>query len=178
MSPLSRCIVRPAPFVRSFAIAALMGATMLATPLTAALADGARNAPIQLAQAAAPRDQTTAGTAEAKAETVEQRISSLHARLEITAGEEADWNSVAQAMRDNAATMQKLVAERTAHDPQTMTAVDDLKSYGKFARAHVAGLKHLTSSFETLYSSMPDAQKKVADQVFQSRQHEAAPSHG
>jgi hypothetical protein len=167
-------IVMPAPYVRSFAIAALMGATMLATPLTAALADGTRDAPIQLAQAAAPRDQTTAET---KAETVEQRISSLHAKLEITAGEEADWNGVAQAMRDNAATMQKLVAERTANDSQTMTAVDDLKTYGKFARAHVDGLKNLTASFETLYSSMPDAQKKVADQVFESRQHEAAPSH-
>lgn len=177
MSPLSKPIVIPAPYVRSFAIAALMGATMVATPLAAALADGARNAPIQLAQAAAPRDQTAEGTAEAKAETVEQRISSLHAELQITAGEEADWNSVAQAMRDNAAAMQKLVAEKTASDAQTMTAVDDLKTYGKFAQAHVDGLKGLTASFETLYDSMPDAQKKVADQVFQNRHRESAPAH-
>ena len=54
-----------------------------------------------------------------------------------------------------------------------MTAVDDLKSYGQFAQAHVDGLKGLTASFETLYNSMPDAQKKVADQVFQNR-HEKA----
>jgi periplasmic protein CpxP/Spy len=177
MSALSKPFVIPAPYARSFAIAALMGATMLATPLTGAFADGARNAPIQLAQAAAPREQTTMATAETKAETVEQRISSLHAKLKITGGEEADWNNVAQAMRDNAVTMQKLVAERTAADSHTMTAVDDLKDYGKFAQAHVDGLKNLTSSFETLYDSMPDAKKKVADQVFQSRKHEAAPSH-
>lgn len=177
MSPLSKRIVVPAPYARSFAIAALMGATMLATPLTAALADGARDAPIQLAQAAAPRAQTATATAEAKAETVEQRISSLHAELEITAGEEADRNSVAQAMRDNAAAMQKLVAEKTAKDPQSMTAVDDLKTYGEFARAHVDGLKSLTASFETLYDSMPSAQKKVADQVFQNGRHGGTPSH-
>jgi hypothetical protein len=30
----------------------------------------------------------------------------------------------------------------------------------------VDGLKNLISSFETLYNSMPDAQKKIADQVF------------
>ena len=178
MSTLSRRIVMPAPYVRSFAVAALMGATMLATPLTAAFAGGVRNAPIQLAQAAAPRDQTAAATSEAKAETVEQRISSLHAELEITPGEEADWTSVAQAMRDRATAMQKLVAEKTAKDTQSMTAVDDLKSYGQFAQAHVDGLKGLTASFETLYDSMPDAQKKVADQVFQNRHDEGTPTHG
>ena len=177
MSPLFKPIVMPAPYVRSFAIAALLGTTMLATPLTAALADGARNAPIQMAQAEAPRDQNTAGTAEAKAETVEQRISSLHAELKITAGEEADWNGVAHVMRDNAAAMQKLVEEKTAGDPQTMTAVDDLKTYGKFAQAHVDGLRSLIASFDTLYDSMPDAQKKVADQVFQTRHREGAPTH-
>ena len=178
MSPLSKPVAMPAQYVRSVAIAALVGAAMLTTPLTAAFADGARDAPLQLAQAAAPRDQTTAANADAKAETVEQRISDLHAKLEITASEEADWNSVAQAMRDNAAIMQKLAAESTARDPQTMTAVEDLQTYGKFAQAHVDGLKTLTASFETLYNSMPDAQKKVADQVFQDRHHAAAPAHG
>ena len=58
---------------------------------------------------------------------------------------------------------------RTANDAEAMTAVDDLKTYGKFAQAHVDGLKSLTASFETLYNSMPDAQKKVADEVFQNR---------
>ena len=177
MSPLSYPIVIPASYVRSFSIAALMGATMLATPLTAALANGASGAPIHLAQAMASSDQTAAGTAGIRAETVEQRISSLHAELAITAGEEADWNSVAQAMRDNAAAMQKLVAEKTASDPQTMTAMDDLKSYQRFAQAHVDGLKTLAASFETLYNSMPDAQKKVADQVFQNHHREGAPAH-
>jgi hypothetical protein len=113
-----------------------------------------------------------------KAETVEQRISSLHTALKITPQEEADWTSVAQAMRENAAAMQKLAADNTVQAPQSMTAVDDLKTYQKFAQAHVDGLKNLTSSFETLYNSMPDAQKKVADQVFQSSRHQGASKHG
>lgn len=179
MSPLFKPFVMPAPYVRSFAIAALLGTTILATPLTAVLADGAGNAPIQLTQAVAPQNQTAAATAVTKAETVEQRISTLHAELAITASEEADWNGVAQAMRDNAVAMDKLVAARTADDPQTMTAMDDLKAYQKFAQAHVDGLKGLTASFATLYNSMPDAQKKVADQVFLNchQQHEGTPAH-
>ena len=49
-----------------------------------------------------------------------------------------------------------------------MTAVQDLKTYEKFAQAHVTGLKNLSASFEILYRAMPDAQKKVADGVFQN----------
>jgi hypothetical protein len=153
---------------RSVAIAALLGATFFAIPLTAARADPVIHAPIQLVQA--DKTQAAADPAAMKAETVEQRIDSLHASLKITPDQEAKWNDVAQAMRDNATAMQKLVAEKTAQSPQDMTAVDDLNTYQKFAQAHVDGLKNLSASFQTLYDSMPDAQKKIADQVFQDRE--------
>jgi len=167
-------IARSAPIARSVAIAALLGATMLATPL-AARADPAA---IQLAQAAAPQSQAAVGTTESKGETVEQRITNLHAALKITPEEDAKWNAVAQAMRENAAAMDKLVATTRTTAPQDMTAVADLQSYQKFAQAHVDGLKNLISSFSTLYAAMPDAQKKVADQVFTTSGREPTPSHG
>jgi len=175
MSPFTHRIAASAPVARSFAIAALLGAALLASPLTAARADSAATAPIQLAQAT-PRP-AAAKSAASRAESVDQRIASLHKALKITSDEEANWTAVAQAMRDNAAAMQKLVAERTAEAPQTMTALDDLNSYAKFAQAHVDGLKNLTAAFETLYNSMPDAQKKVADQVFANSRHQAARAH-
>jgi len=196
MSSFIHPITLPAPFVRSVAIAALMGATMLASPLTAARAESATHAPIQLAQTAAPKDHPEGGptgtyedaqggvkdqaameTAETKAETVDQRITSLHSALQITPAEESKWNRVAQSMRENAAAMQKLVAEKTTGMPHGMTAVEDLKTYEQLARAHVDGLKNLTASFETLYDSMPAAQKKVADGVFQDVGHGHAQSH-
>jgi len=149
---------------------------MLASPLTVARADSATNAAIQLAQAAAPQNQAAARATKTKGETVEQRITSLHTALKITPEEESKWNNVAQAMRENAAALQKLAAERTTQAPQGMTAVDDLKAYEKFAQAHVDGLKNLTSAFQTLYDSMPDPQKKVADQVFKSSGRERAAS--
>jgi periplasmic protein CpxP/Spy len=154
------------PFARSLAIAALTGATMLASPLSAARADTATNPAIQLAQAA--QRQAGAGATESKGETVEQRIANLHAALKITPDQEAKWNEVAQDMRENAAAMDKLIAETRTSPPQTMSAVDDLKMYQKFAQAHVDGLKNLLSHFEGFYAAMPAAQKKIADEVFRS----------
>ena len=154
---LTNPVARRAPYVRSVAIAALMGATFLATPLTATRA---------LAQAAVAPTPAAATAADTKGETVEQRITDLHAALQITPTEEAQWNGVAQAMRENAAAMDKLVAANRTTPPQNMTAVQDLKAYQQVAQAHVDGLKNLISAFSDLYGAMPDAQKKVADQVF------------
>jgi len=177
MPAFSQLIRLPMPLTRSVAMAALMGATML----TAAHAGTVTNAAIQLAQATAPQTRAGAAATETKGETVEQRITSLHASLKITSAEDVKWNAVAQSMRENAASMDKLVAEGRTSAPQNMSAVDDLKMYQKSAQAHVDGLKNLISSFSTLYAAMPDAQKKVADQVFQSAHqsaHQSASAHG
>lgn len=160
--------IRPiAVSVRSVAIAALLGSTILAAPLTAALA-----------QSTVTATPAAASATETKGETVEQRITSLHTSLKITSDEESQWNGVAQAMRENAANMDKLVAANRTNPPQNMTAVEDLTTYRKFAQEHVDGLKNLTSAFSTLYDAMPAAQKKVADEVFNSAGHEPAPTHG
>jgi periplasmic protein CpxP/Spy len=147
--------------VRSVAIAALMSAPIVATPLSMAFA----------------QTKPIAANAEQNAETVEQRITKLHADLKITPDEEKKWNDVAQAMRDNASNMEKLIAEKRQKAPQAMTAVDDLNTYQDFAQAHVDGLKNLTSAFKSLYDSMPDAQKKNADQVFANFNRTPAPAH-
>jgi hypothetical protein len=152
-----------------------MGATLLATPLTAARAEPVASAAFQLAQATPQTQAGTAATA-TKGETVEQRIATLHAALKITPDEDAKWNAVAQTMRENAANMDKLIAEGRTTAPNTMTAVDDLVMYQKIAQAHVDGLKNLIASFSTLYSAMPDAQKKTADAVFEAA-HQTANAH-
>jgi hypothetical protein len=155
----------------SLAAVALMSITMLASPVTGARADSASSTPVQAVQTAKPGMLTAAGPTEMKQETVEQRITELHASLQITANEESQWNAVAQVMRVNAANMDKLAVENRATPSQSRTAVDDLKVYEKFARAHVDGLTNLLSSFEQLYAVMPDAQKKNADAVFQTFGH-------
>jgi hypothetical protein len=78
-------------------------------------------------------------------------------------------------MRENAAAMDKLTASNRTVAPQSMTAVEDLKTYQQFAQAHVDGLKNLAS---TLYEAMPDAQKKTADEVFRTSGHGTPAAHG
>ena len=68
-------------------------------------------------------------------------------------------------MRDNAKTMEALIKARS-EKAGTMTAVDDLKSYGEIAEAHADGLKKFIPAFEPLYAGMSDAQKKSADTLF------------
>jgi periplasmic protein CpxP/Spy len=160
------------PFARSVAITALIGATMLAAPLTAARADSVTKAPIQLAQAQSPAAK---GATQGEGQTVEQRITDLHTALKITPDQETQWKGVAGDMRENAAAMDKLIASTKATPPKT--AVDDLKTYQNFTQAHLDGLKNLLSHFEALYAAMPDAQKKVADDVFRSTRNPPAASN-
>jgi len=95
----------------------------------------------------------------------EQRVTEMHTKLKITAPQEAQWAKVATIMRDNSKTMDTLTQARADH-AKTMTAVDDLVSYGEIADAHAAGIKKLTPEFAILYASMSDAQKKDADRLF------------
>jgi periplasmic protein CpxP/Spy len=100
---------------------------------------------------------------------VEARIRDLHARLQITPAQETQWNGVAQAMRDNAKTMETIISDRS-RKMATMSAVDDLRSYESLAEAHADGMKRLVAAFDPFYDSLSDGQKKTADDLF--RHHE------
>jgi hypothetical protein len=101
----------------------------------------------------------------------ELRITDMHAKLKITAAQEAQWTRVAQAMREDAKSMDALTQARADH-VKDMTAVDDLKSYGEIADAHANGIKKLTPVFAVLYAGMSDEQKKEADDLFRHGDHQ------
>ena len=100
-----------------------------------------------------------------RADRVEARIKELHTKLKITPAQEELWNNVTQVMRDNAKTMEALTKARS-EEASTMTAIDDLKSYGEIVEAHADGIRKFIPAFEPLYASMSDAQKKAADMLF------------
>lgn len=144
------------PIARTIAIASLAGTTLLVGAAVAQVSDQDKTRPPAAAAATSN-----------KPETVEQRIATLKTALKITPDQETKWNGVAQAMRDNASKMEKLVATKRAIPPEKTTAVDDLKTYQEFTEARLDGLKHLTSAFKSLYDSMTPEQKKNADLVFE-----------
>ena len=99
------------------------------------------------------------------AQRIEARITQMHAKLKITPAQEDQWGKVAQTMRENEKAIEPLMNARMAN-AKTMTAVDDLKSWGEITDAHADGIKKFTPVFATLYDSMSDAQKKQADSLF------------
>lgn len=105
---------------------------------------------------------------------IELRIIDLHIKLKITPAEDAQWAKVADAMRADAKTMDKLTLDRAEH-AKNMTAVDDLKSYGEIVQAHADGIKRLTPLFASLYAEMPDKQKALADAVFRHGKRKPVP---
>lgn len=99
---------------------------------------------------------------------VEDRIRELHERLHITAAQQAQWDTFAAVMRDNASHMNQVFATRG--NPQSMSAVDDLHAYAAMAQAHDQDLQRLVPAFETLYASFSPDQKRAADGAFRDFQ--------
>ena len=157
------------PLAHSLAIASVAGTALLA---------GTMMTPVVAQNPAANKPPAAAAATSSKPETLDQRIQSLKTALQIKPDQESKWNAVAEAMRDNANHMEKLVAEKRKMSPEKVSAVDDLKTYEDFAQAHLDGIKHMVSPFKSLYDSMSAEQKKNADRVFATYGSQPAPRQG
>jgi D-alanyl-D-alanine carboxypeptidase len=115
---------------------------------------------------------TSAQTTHAMDTKIEQRIADLHAKLQISAAEQPQWDQFAQVMRDNARTMNQTFQQRV-HTLPAMTATDNMQSYAQIATEHAQEMQKLVPAFEALYASMPDSQQRVADKVFRDDAHTA-----
>ena len=92
------------PIVRSLAIASFAGAVLVAGSL----------GPASAQTGGTGKPPAAAAATSSKPETVDQRITALKTALKITPDQESKWNGVAQAMRDNASAMDKLVQDKRA----------------------------------------------------------------
>ena len=114
------------------------------------------------------------------AERVEHRITELHAQLRITPAERQQWDQFAEVMRENARDMDQALIQRSQQF-QSMSALQNMQSYEQIAEAHARHLQKLVPAFENLYNTMPDQQKRLADQVFRANaeqhQQSAIQSH-
>ena len=123
----------------------------------------------------APQAASPAKTDAYIGQRVEQRIAQMHRRLRITPEQEPAWNAFAQTMRDNA-TKSAQAYRQHASAVGTMSAVDNLRMFAQIEQERAQGLQALLSSFEALYGSLSDDQKKTADAIFR-RQEERAEQH-
>ena len=99
---------------------------------------------------------------------VDKHIADLYSKLKITPAEKSQWDAVAETMRSNANELDKVIEKREAN----ATAIEDLNAYADVVQAHADGIKKLARSFSSLYASMSDSQKKLADEAFVHHGHE------
>ncbi len=103
----------------------------------------------------------------------DQRIHALQDQLHITEAQMPQWNTFAQAMRDNATSTDALFRRR-ASAAATMSALDNMKSYAQIARAYADNTEMLANAFGALYGVLTDQQKQTIDTLFRQDAAKAA----
>ena len=143
----------------------LAGAFLAALALSGAPGAKAQDAAAPNAEKAVP---TKAAPDRAKADSVEQRIADLHQQMAITPDQEPEWKNLAQVMQDNATAMEAVFG-KWKPAAGAFNALDNLKFHAELTDAQAQAMRKLVTAFEALYNKMPDAQKKIADDVFSYR---------
>jgi len=98
---------------------------------------------------------------------LERRIGHLKSELKITPAQEPLFNTFAQAMRDNAAEMQKSFGDLRANRDQHRTAVDRLQTDVQLTQLRVGQDQRLLDAFKPLYVSLSADQQKTADHLME-----------
>jgi|SRR5579863_2521806 len=161
--------------IRKLAVVTLLGTFVLIStpPKSSALAGQivlAQAAPAQISSAGSPDEgaATAIKAREGVDEKVEARIKAMHSDLGVTPAQDAQWNALAQVMRDNAHAVGD-IRQTGSEQTESMSAIDQIKSYSAITEAQAAGIQKFLPAFQALYDSMSDAQKKSADELFRSR---------
>lgn len=120
------------------------------------------------ALAQTPPPAPPAANAPSSQAAVEQRIRSLQTQLQITDAQMPPWNAFAQAMRDNATSTNSLFRQR-AGAAQSMSALDNMKSYALVARTYADNIEKLSAAFAALYGALSIQQKQTIDALFRQQ---------
>jgi periplasmic protein CpxP/Spy len=105
---------------------------------------------------------------------VDGRIAFLKAELKITPAQEAQWQQVATAMRENANALDRAIG--TAREERgTMDAVRRLTLREQFAKVRAENNDRLLTAFKPLYASLSPEQQQTANELVGSQHH--SPHH-
>ena len=112
--------------------------------------------------AAPPQLTLVQAPAPPPAPNVEANITGLHQRLQITPAQEAQFNALANVMRQNAR------AEASAPQAPTpnTSAVDYLRAEIQYDEIELAGLKRFLPALEALYATLSPTQRQTANAIF------------
>ncbi|MGH7062598.1 MAG: Spy/CpxP family protein refolding chaperone [Stellaceae bacterium] len=159
-------------------LAAALLASTAALGMTPAMAQTApaAPAPAQTAPAQTAPAQTAPAQTGARhhmkmmpGQLVEGRIAFLKAELRITPAQEAQWDQMAAAMRQNANAFDQAIADAKQHTG-AMNAVDRLTMRGEFAKLHADNNARLLAALKPLYTALSPEQQQTANQLIGAQQ--------
>jgi hypothetical protein len=150
-------------------LAAAAGAGTFTVPTQPAHAQAATNAPTR--PPAPPRRE--------RASHIDGRIAFLKAELKITPAQEAQFNKLADAMRQNAAerrqAFEQMRPQGDRSQRQPPNAMQRLEQQAKVSAQRAQQTDRLLAAFRPLYDSLSPDQKKAADGLmaphFHGRHH-------
>jgi protein CpxP len=149
-------------------IAAAMFAGVAAIGLSPAFAETAPAA----ANTAAPGETHPHGHLRmTPGQLVEGRAAFLKAELKITPAQEPQWQQFAAAMRQNAQSLDQVIAAARQHRAAPTNAVERMEMQAQFARVRAENEARLVNAFRPLYSSLSPEQQQVANELMASRAH-------
>jgi hypothetical protein len=150
--------------IPAFAVlAALSGGLTLPSHQAAAQAASAPQPPAQPQQANRPPRP--------RPDHIEGRIAYLKAELKITPAQEAAWDKIAQALRQDDQEFRQAFGQGRANRGQPRSAVQRLEAQTKFAQLRVQQSERDLAALRPLYASLSDDQKKAADDLFEPHRH-------
>lgn len=169
MKPSTRQALMLPAIIGVLSVAGVGGAILSDTPRAALAAEAPAGA------TAAPEGAKT-GKVERHARYspgrhIEGRIAFLHAELKITPAQKAQWDKVAEVMRENAKSDTALYEQARAERASKPDALARMNSRVKFSEARLANTKKFLEAFTPLYQSLSDEQKQTADDLFGPRGH-------
>jgi hypothetical protein len=101
---------------------------------------------------------------------VEGRIAFLKAQLKIAPAQEAEWQQVEAALRENAKMLdQTITTER--QNRSNMGAVQRLELREQFAKVRLDNDARLLAAFKPLYASLSPEQQQMANQLVGAHHH-------
>jgi periplasmic protein CpxP/Spy len=95
---------------------------------------------------------------------VDGRIAFLQAELKITPQQEAQWQSVVAAMRQNANALDQVISS-ARQQRGAMDAVQHLTMREQFDKVRAENDERLLSAFQPLYRSLSPEQQQIANQL-------------
>jgi periplasmic protein CpxP/Spy len=101
---------------------------------------------------------------------VDGRIAFMKAELKITPAQEAQWQSVAAAMRENAKALDQTITAARQNRGAT-DAVQRLEMREQLAKVRADNTARLTAAFKPLYASLSPEQQQMANQLVGSHHH-------